>query len=352
MQYADFRTMLYSDTLVPDIFINEYLPALKGDYVKIYIYCLFLVGKNRDPSVEDLARILDVPIETVKKGLRFMSNLNMLSWTDEGVMLKDLKEIEINKFYRPKSTSTPEEAAESGRLNIRRRQVIEAINEKFFSGVMSISWYTDVDLWFSQYGFEEDVMMMLFQHCRDSGALTKNYVAKVAENMHLKGVKNSYDFDRYIKRREEMKSVRKQIQKKLRWRTPLNEFHEIFLDKWIYQFGFSLDIIYCALQRSVNNPDFGFNYYDAILTNWHNNKIDTVEKAQAEMKKFSADYAANKGEGGGRAGGRAGQGWASNRGGFEQREYDEEYLNGFVSSEPASDPEKAPMNDQETKKHE
>ena len=134
MQYIDFKTLLYSDTPVPDIFISEYLPALKGDYVKIYLYCLFLVGKNLGPSVQELAHILDIPQDTVKKGLHFMDNLNILSWTEEGIVIKDLKEIEINRFYRPKTTSSPEEADERGKLNTRRRQLIEAINDKFFSG--------------------------------------------------------------------------------------------------------------------------------------------------------------------------------------------------------------------------
>jgi len=291
MRIIDYKTLLYSDTLVPDIFINEYLPALKSEYVKIYLYCLFLAGKNREPSVQDLARILDIPLDTVKKGLHFMDNLNIISWTQDGIIIKDLKETEINRFYRPKTTSTPEEASANGRLNIRRRQVIDAINNEFFSGVMSPSWYGDIDLWFEQYGFEEDVMLLLFQHCRDNNALTKPYIAKVAESMHAKSVRNSYDFDRYIREYEEMKSVGRQIQKQLKLRRRLDVYQEAFVDKWTNTYGFSFDIIEVALRRTVDRPDAAFNYFDRILTDWHKQGLDTLEKVQADQKRYKAENA-------------------------------------------------------------
>jgi len=337
MQFIDFKTLLYSDTLVPDIFVSEYLPALKGDYVKIYLYCLFLVGKNRGPSVQELAHILDIPQDTVKKGLHFMDNLNILSWTEDGIVLKDLKEIEINRFYRPKSTSSPEEAAERGKLNIRRRQLIEAINDKFFSGVMSPSWYGDIDLWFEQYGFTEDVMMMLFEHCSVHNGLSKPYITKTAENMHARGVVNSYDFDRYVREYDEMKTVSGKISKKLRW-PRLNVYQEEIVDKWTRVYGFSFDIIELALQKTKDKPDAAMSFFDKILTDWHNLGLDSVEKILADQARYKAETAAKKrmstaGPGRGTTPyGPTGRD-KRNVGGFTQRAYDGEILNQFVTNE-------------------
>ena len=41
-------------------------------------------------------------------------------------------------------------------------KAIEDINMKFFCGIMSSSWYYDIDLCFSKYGFDEQVMISLF----------------------------------------------------------------------------------------------------------------------------------------------------------------------------------------------
>lgn len=340
MQYTDYRTLLYSDTLVPDIFLSEYLPALKGDYIKIYLYCLFLVGKNRNPSVQDLSHILDLPIDTVKKALQFMDNMNILSWTEEGVIVKDLKEIEINRLYRPKTTSLPEEASDKSRLHIRRRQVTEAINNTFFSGVMSPSWYGDIDIWFDQFGFDEDVMLLLFRHCRDNGGLSKHYIAKVAENMHSKGVKNSFDFDRYIREYQEMKTVSAKISKKLQHGKRLNEYQEEYVDKWTNKFGFSFDIIDLALRKTEDKPDAAYRYFDRILTRWHEEGLNTVDKILADHKRYKAETenaAALRNGTGAQSGGAYKKYPAAGRtrahSGFEQREYDDETLEQFVTSE-------------------
>ena len=329
MQYVDFRSLLYSDTLVPDVFINEYMPALRSEYVKIYLYCLFLIGKSRNPSVEDLARILDIPHDTVKKGLLFMSNLNIISWTEDGVVIKDLKEIEIGKFYRAKSASTPEEALESGKSHRHRQKVIDAINDEYFSGVMSVTWYTDIALWFDQYGFDEDVMFMLFRHCRDSGSLMKNYVAKVADNMHSKGVVNSFDFERYLKKREEMKSVAAQIQKKLKLRRRLDVYQEEYVDRWVNEYGYSLEIIEIALRKTTVKPDVSFNFFEKILKDWHDLGLDTADKIQA----YEKEYIAGAPGGAKRPRAASAKGGASNIGGFEQREYESDYFDKFVTNE-------------------
>ena len=56
----------------------------------------------------------------------------------------------MNKF------SLSAEELKSVADNKSRAQAIENINSEFFQGVMSPSWYGDIDLWFSKYGFDEE----------------------------------------------------------------------------------------------------------------------------------------------------------------------------------------------------
>ena len=55
-----------------------------------------------------------------------------------------------------------------------RASAIEAINNMFFQGIMSPSWYSDIDLWFKKFEFDEEVMIALFRYCFDKSALHKN----------------------------------------------------------------------------------------------------------------------------------------------------------------------------------
>ena len=39
------KSMLFSSTEIPDVFFTEYLSAANGDFIKVYLYLLFL-SKN------------------------------------------------------------------------------------------------------------------------------------------------------------------------------------------------------------------------------------------------------------------------------------------------------------------
>ena len=54
---------------------------------------------------------------------------------------------------------------------------------------MSPSWYSDIDLWFKRFEFDEEVMIALFQYCFDKSALHKNYVKAVADAWHGNNIK-------------------------------------------------------------------------------------------------------------------------------------------------------------------
>ena len=47
------KSMLFSETIIPDIFFSEYLSNLPGDYLKMYLYIAFLskYGKEDRKSV-------------------------------------------------------------------------------------------------------------------------------------------------------------------------------------------------------------------------------------------------------------------------------------------------------------
>ena len=36
------KSLLFSETMIPDIFFSEYLSELPSDYLKIYLYIMFL----------------------------------------------------------------------------------------------------------------------------------------------------------------------------------------------------------------------------------------------------------------------------------------------------------------------
>ena len=71
---------LFSNTDIPDIFFSEYLSQANGDYIKVYLYMLFLSKYDKDIKVNDLSKKLVLPLKTIQDAIKY--------WEEEGVLLK------------------------------------------------------------------------------------------------------------------------------------------------------------------------------------------------------------------------------------------------------------------------
>ena len=310
-------SLLYSDTQVPDVFITEYMPSLDGDFVKIYVYCLFLGKRSKQASADDISKKLEMELLRVKDALTCLEGLGVITRNNNGMSLVDLKEKEIKKLYRLKTTSTPDEANHSSERNKKRNRFISSINNAFFQGVMSPSWYTDIDAWFDKYKFEEDVMYALFKHCYDYKALSRQYIAKVADNWYSKNIKNSFDLDKYSIESQKIKDIRGKIMKKLRKQGFLTEYEDAYVEKWVLEFGYDFEIIELALKRTTSAVNPSFEYINKILTDWHEKGYKTIEE-------ITAADGARKSAYGNKAKPR--ESAIPQKGNFEQRKYDDEYF--------------------------
>lgn len=284
MKFEQNLSMIFSDINIPEVFISEQLCSANGDYVKIYIYCLFLCKYNGEISPLDLSKKLSLPLKTVELGLKY--------WEEQGVMIKknktyelaDLKKLEVDKLYKPKLTSSIEDAIEGNTKNILRTQAINDINSQFFQGVMSPTWYTDIDNLFTKYQFDEDVMVALFRYCFDRQALHKKYLYAVAESWALNKVKTMNDLERYYLEVEKSNKIKKTISKKLGITRNLSQYEEAYIDKWTLDFNYSMDIIELALKKTTSKTNFSFDYIDKMITDWHDKNLITSDEVSAYLK--------------------------------------------------------------------
>lgn len=318
-------SILYSDSPIPDIFISEYMPSLESDFVKVYIYCIFLSKHKKNLSSQDIAKKLELQTARVKEALVKLEEIGLITrGVNENVLsMVDLKEKEIKKLYRPKTTSTPDEAALSTDRSKSRSKFISSINNELFQGVMSPSWYTDIDSWFDKYQFEEDVMYALLKRCYDRNAFSKQYIMKVADNWHSKNIRNVFDLDRYSIEYQHLKDIGDKIKKKLKKQGNLTEYEDVYVERWVIEFGYNFEIIELALKRTTSAVNPSFEYINRILTDWHNKGYKTKEEIiAAEGDKRAADAA--KKTANGKPAGRSSA--APQKGNFEQRKYDDDYF--------------------------
>lgn len=272
-------TSLFSTTLLPDIFFSEYLSQSSGDYIKVYLYILFLSKYGKDIKLNDLSKKLALPLNTIQEALKYWEELEVITKKGTGFIVNNLQEIELRKLYNPKVSLSAEDI-ERNEKNKYRAGSIEAINSTFFQGLMSPSWYADISIWFDKYGFDEQVMIALFSYCLKRSALHKNYVQVVADAWSKHNVKTYGDLEAYFQRQESLQKIEKAIQKKLGINRPLTEYEKAYIEKWTVDFSYSLDIIEIALKRTTSKSNFSFDYLDKIITDWNNNDLKTPDDVQ------------------------------------------------------------------------
>ena len=273
------KSMLFSSTEIPDVFFTEYLSQANGDYVKVYLYLLFLSKYDKDIKINDLSKKLALPLKTIQEAFKFWEECGVLIKKTTGYILTNIQETELLKLYSPKLSSSPEDITKSEK-NKYRVKAIENINNQFFQGIMSPSWYNDIDLWFKKYDFDEQVMLALFNYCYDRSALHRNYIQVVADSWHKNNIKSFSDLDAYYQKQEKISSVKKQIIKKLGLNRNLTTYEDAYVEKWTLDFKYNLDVIEIALKRTTSKTNISFDYLDRLISDWHDRNLKTPAEIQ------------------------------------------------------------------------
>ena len=277
------KSLLFSETTIPDIFFSEHLSELPGDYLKIYMYMIFLSKYNKDIKLNDLSKKLNIPLKTINEGIKFLEDHNLITKKATGYIIIDLQESTLHNLYTPNLTMSKEKVEQTAK-NKSKSKAIEHINNMYFQGIMGPSWYNDINLWFRKYNFDEQVMIALFDYCYKRSALHRNYVQTVAEAWASNKVKTYSDLDNYYQQQESLNKIKKSIAKKLGKYNGLTQYEEAYIENWVLNFGYDMSIIEIALKRTTFKQNPTFEYINNIITDWHDRNLKTPSEIDAFLE--------------------------------------------------------------------
>lgn len=321
MQINKNTRLLFSDTLIPDIFIAEYLPVLDGFAVKVYVYFALIAKNNTQISDDDLAKRLGSDTDSVKAALTELASYGLINIDENGFTVIDIKSREMEKIYKPKTSTNPSDII-SGSKFAERNKVVSDINKTFFSGLMSPTWFSEIDNWFETYNFDSEVVYALFNECTRRGKLnSKAYISKVAKNWSESGIKTYEDLNRYFMSYEKVEKLSRKIGQKLR--KNITEYDREFVSVWVNKMGFDFDIIEIALKKTSKLANPNLEYADKLLKEWFSNNLNTTEKIKEFDKKRKDEYFAKK------TAGKA-ETKSVNVANFDQREYSQDYIEQLI----------------------
>ena len=275
------KSLLFSETIIPYIFFSYYFSELSGDYLKIYMYMIFLSKYKKDIKLNDLSKKLNIPLKTITDGINYLEENKLITRKTTGYIITELQELTLHNLYSPNLTISKEKVEQTAK-NKSRAKAIEHINNMYFQGIMGPSWYNDIDLWFKKYNFDEQVMIALFDYCYNRSAMHRNYIQTVAEAWSANKVQTWNDLDKYYEKQENLNKFKKAIAKKLGKYNGLTQYEEAYIENWVLNFGYNMDVIEIALKRTTLKQNPTFEYINNIITDWHDRNL----KTPAEINTF------------------------------------------------------------------
>ena len=301
-------------TLLPNVFLDTYMPSANGEFVKIYLYLLRMAGRNADFSLAAVADALSCTEADVRRALRYWERTGLLlisgdpSGEMDGISLcmpeaEKPSKVPVSTEKEPSRAAAKESDIPRSTITARRIDELresEEIQELLFIAQQYIGHplnRTELEkilYFYDDLHFPAELIDYLIEYCSNGGHNSIHYIEKVALSWHDEGIRT------VEAARQQAKSFNKDYYAIFR-ALGINNHSPIpaeirIMDKWLKTYKFPLDVITEACTRTVmSTAKPTLAYADGILSSWYKkgaaslediSKIDTEHnKARRESRK-------------------------------------------------------------------
>lgn len=276
-------------TPVADTFIDTYMAAANGEYVKVYLYILRHQNKE-DLSLEQIADALNHTEADVKRAINYWQKAGVLENAQENPSESILiEQNRTNCSMDIEVTSTVDKetaAAQVQSPTYSAEQVSRLNNDEEFSQLLYIAQkflnkaFTPRDCQVFAYlydtlGMNIGLLEYLAEYCAQNGHTSVRYLETVALSWHEKGIRTALEAQEYsTSYTKDAFAVMKAFG--LNSRKPAVPEQKL-MEKWFKDYGFDRELVLEACSRTINaihTPSF--QYADSILTDWKKAGVKTL----------------------------------------------------------------------------
>ncbi|MDR0975616.1 MAG: DnaD domain protein [Christensenellaceae bacterium] len=279
-------------TLVPNKFIEEYLPLANGELVKVFLYGLMVCGnaERYDNTLLHFANNLQMGEQDVLTAFEFWKNKGLVQIIDaESVQIKYLP-VKPNINIKKYNTSKFDEFNAGIQAIIDGRQILP-------------TEFTEYYALMEAFHIEPEALVAVAKYCADSKGrnIGGAYIIQVAKNWAYDGVRTLAAVREKLSKADEKKSQVIEILNALKSkRTPEPEDFDL-LSKWALKLGFEFETILMVAKKQkssdINRLDetllkyFELKLFDAeSIKEYEKNKSKLFELARAVNKKIGVYY--------------------------------------------------------------
>lgn len=338
---------LASVTAVPDLFLEQYMPAANGEFVKVYLY-LLKMGKDhqQDSTLSSMADFFSCTENDIIRALKYWEKQGLLSLSytagengptgiaflplvqkeESGILPTPESSIsgpvvsssaasaipepftqtepvpagipahsvpsaaatEIPAMELSKAESKTEDVAPRHAPGNREElQHVLYVAQTYFGRLLSPTEIECIMFFYDDLHFSADLLEYLVEYCVSKGSTSIHYLKKVGLAWHESGICD------VTSAKQETTTFNKHYYTILkafgiRNRAPVEKEAEL-MDRWLNTYGFTIDLITEACQRTVSKiGQPSFQYAEGILSKWKEQGVRSmadVEHRDAEHQK-------------------------------------------------------------------
>ena len=101
----------------------------------------------------------------------------------------------------------------------------------------------------------------------------------------LNKIQNLDDLENYYIKQDKLMKIKKAIAKKLGKHSGLTQYEEAYIEKWVNDFNYDMNIIEIALKRTTSKSSFSFEYLNSIISDWNERNLRTPAQVTDFLEK-------------------------------------------------------------------
>lgn len=300
-----------TDTIVPNQFIDRFMPSANGEFVKVYLYLLRCIHSHASNcTISEIADKFNNTEMDIQRALRYWQKEGLLSFTEQNgeitsiVLSTDATDTAsaVTAEREPDIDASPaaEETVVPDGISIPNRQeytplqaealmkdieISEAISqaEKILGTTLSTTHLQMILYFMCDIGFSQEMIATLYRTAHSRGKTSPKYMEAIGLTWAKKGITTPEEAKDESSAFSGLYHV---VSKALGLNRSLAPAEREIIDTWS-DYDFSDEIIEQACKRTVlQTGGTNLNYITSILKDWHKKGVLTLADIEKCDKSF------------------------------------------------------------------
>ncbi len=268
---------------IPKVVAEKYLKLATPTQLRVLLYVLNNLAE--DPSDEQIAAFLSIPISDVSDALCFWSTAEIFtlkSGEKAQTSPKERKKIVKSSVIKPSREEVVRLSQENEQLSLLLREA-----EGKFSRILTFNEIQTLSWLFTEQGLDISLILMLLEYASNENRLNISFIERTAIEWLNNGIEDITSAEKYITDTFEKRTAWKIVEATFGIESRKPSEKELNLSHlWVKEWGYSREVLKLAYDKCIDaKSKLIMSYIAKIIEGWHSSGYKTVQDIEKAEEK-------------------------------------------------------------------